>query len=176
MYKQLLALLGGVLSMASLSAAGLPADAAFDLSKPNKTLVPKVVPNSGRLEWVSHDRDLTPWVTLSHADKRDALRPKKATLTLPFNGDAKRGKEIAMSKTLGNCATCHQLPGDEWPGTVGNSLLHYKKYGYPNDRVYQQIYDARIFNPSSVMPPFGTHNLLGEQDIRDLVAYIQSIE
>jgi sulfur oxidation c-type cytochrome SoxX len=113
---------------------------------------------------------------LSHADKRDAIRPTKATLRGPLNGNPKRGKEIAMSKSDRNCATCHQLPGDEWPGTVGNSLLHYKTRGYTDDRVYQQLYDARKFNPNSIMPPFGSHNLLSDQDLRDIVAYLQSIE
>lgn len=176
MYKRVCILLGASLSALGAIAADLPSDAAVDTKAPLKTLVPKVVPNSGKLEWVPHDRDLTPWVTLSHADKRDAVRPRKTTLTLPLNGDPKRGREIAMTPKLGNCVACHRLPGDEWPGTVGNSLLQYKKYGYTADRIYQQIYDARLFNPQSVMPPFGSHNLLGDQDIRDLVAYLQSIE
>jgi sulfur oxidation c-type cytochrome SoxX len=175
MIKQALMLLGVVIFGAA-TAAGLPPDAAVDPATPNKTMVPKVVPNSGKLEWVPYDRDLTPWVTLSHADKRDAVRPTKSTLTLPLNGDAARGKEIAMSPKRGNCVTCHRLPGDQWPGTVGTSLLQYKKYEYTADRIYQQIYDPRIFNPHSVMPPFGSHNLLADQEIRDLVAYLQSIE
>lgn len=176
MHKQALMPLWVALFGANALAAELPPDAAVDPATPNKTLVPRVVPNSGKLEWVPHDRDLTPWVTLSHADKRDAVRPRKATLTLPLNGDIARGKEIAMSQKRGNCVTCHRLPGDDWPGTVGNSLLQYKKYEYTADRIYQQIYDPRIFNPTSVMPPFGSHNLLTDQEIRDLVAFLQSIE
>jgi sulfur oxidation c-type cytochrome SoxX len=176
MYKPMLVFLAAWVSLTQAGAAGLPPDAAIDPSTPNKTMAPKVVPNSGRLEWQPYNRDLSPWVTLSHADKRPAVRPKAVTLSLPLNGDSLRGKEIAMSPTRGNCVTCHQLPGDDWPGTVGNSLLHYKNYGYSADRIYQQIYDSRIFNPASVMPPFGSHNLLSDQEIRDLVAYLQSIE
>jgi sulfur-oxidizing protein SoxX len=176
MYKPMLLLVAASLLLSAAGAADLPPDAAINPNSPNKTLVPKVVPNSGRLEWVPHDRDLTPWVTLSHADTRAAVRPKAVSLSLPLNGDSARGKIIAMTPTRGNCVTCHQLPGDGWPGTVGNSLLQYKKYQYTADRIYQQIYDARIFNPASVMPPFGSHNLLSDQEIRDLVAYLQSIE
>lgn len=176
MNKPMLVFLASCLSLTQAGAASLPPDAAIDPNLPNKTLVPKVVPNSGRLEWLPHNRDLTPWVTLSHADKRAAVRPKAVTLSLPLNGDRLRGKEIALSPQRGNCVTCHHLPGDDWPGTVGNSLLQYKKYEYTADRIYQQIYDARIFNPASVMPPFGSHNLLSDQEIRDLVAYLQSIE
>lgn len=176
MYKQVLFLLAGGLCALPSFGADFPPDAAVDMRTPNKTLVPKVVPNSGRLEWVPHSRDLTPWVTLSHADTRDAVKPKQSTLTLPLNGDGKRGREIAMATTRGNCAACHQLPGDDWPGTVGNSLLQYKKYEYTAERIYQQIYDARVINPTSVMPPYGSHNLLSDQELRDLVAYLQSIE
>jgi sulfur-oxidizing protein SoxX len=176
MYKRVFILISACLCATRLGAVELPADAAIDSKAPNKTLVPKVVPNSGKLEWVPHDRDLTPWVTLSYADKRDAVRPRKVNLSLPLNGDAKRGRDIAMSPKQGNCVACHRLPGDDWPGTVGNSLLQYKKYEYTADRIYQQIFDPRIFNPYSVMPPFGSNNLLNDQDIRDLVAYLQSIE
>jgi L-cysteine S-thiosulfotransferase len=176
MYKHVVMLLGIAAFASCARAAEFPTDAVVDPATPNKTLVPKVVPNSGKLEWVPHDRDLTPWLTLSHADKRSAIRPLKATLTLPLNGDSARGKAIAMSPKRGNCVACHRLPGDDWPGTVGNSLLQYKKYEYTADRIYQQIYDPRQFNPYSVMPPFGSHNLLGDQEIRDLVAFLQSIE
>ena len=155
---------------------GLPADAMIDAHTPNKTLMPRVVPNSGLLEWVPFQRDLTPWVTLSHLDRRDAVRPKQTVLVEPLAGDPKRGRDIALGKSRGNCVACHQLPDDEWPGTVGNSLLHYQRYGYKDAQIYQQIFDARIFNPHTVMPPYGSNNLLSEQDIRDLVAYLQSIE
>jgi sulfur-oxidizing protein SoxA len=59
---------------------------------------------------------------------------------------------------------------------VGNFLLQYRKYGYNADQIYQQIFDARIFNPNSVMPPFGTFGILSDQDIRDLVAFLQSLD
>jgi len=55
-------------------------------------------------------------------------------------------------------------------------LLGFKKHNYPNELVFQQIFDARAFNPNSVMPPYGTFGLLNEQEIRDLVAYLQSLD
>lgn len=151
-------------------AATPPADASFDGHSPNKTLAPKVVVNSGRLDWAPYQRDLTPWVTLSHQDKRPGSRAKKVSLTTPLNGDPTNGKHLAMEW----CAVCHQLPGDEWPGTLGNTLSHYGQYQYEDGKVFQQIFDARVFNPNTVMPPYGTHGLLTQQDIRDLVAYLQS--
>ncbi len=163
-------------AQAQQMAPGFPGDAAVDLGQEKKTLKPRVVPNSGRLEWMPAERDLTSWTTLSHLDQRDARRPQRVTLEEPLAGNPMRGRDIAMAKSRGNCVACHELPGDPWPGTVGNSLLNYQRRGMSDARVYQQIYDARIFNPQTVMPPYGTNNLLNEQELRDLVAYLQNLE
>ncbi len=161
-----------VILASSCHGAGLPADAAVNEAAPNKTLVPKVVVNSGRLGWEPHTRDLTKWLTLSYGDHRGIPRPRKVELKLPLAGDAARGKTLLWEW----CVACHQVPDDQWPGTVGTSLLHYQRYKNPDGAIFQQIFDARVFNPNTVMPPFGTFGLLSEQDIRDLVAYLQSIE
>jgi sulfur-oxidizing protein SoxX len=156
--------------------AELPPDAAVNPAAPTKTLEPKVVVNSGRLEWVPFKRDLTAWPTLSYEDKRPTARPRSVKLTPPLNGDPTRGRDIAQRSDKGYCIVCHQLPGEEWPGTVGVKLLNFKQHQYADVAVYQQIFDARVINPNTVMPPYGTNNILTEQEIRDLVAYLQSIQ
>jgi sulfur-oxidizing protein SoxA len=55
-------------------------------------------------------------------------------------------------------------------------MAHYKQFKHPDVLVFQQIFDGRVFNPQTVMPAFGSFGLLAEQDIRDLVAFLQSIE
>ena len=152
-------------------AANPPDDASFSDKAIHRTQVPKVVLNSGRLDWVDYKLDLTPWVTLSHQDERSGSRAKKVRLTTPLNGDPARGKHLAGEW----CAICHSFPWDEWPGTVGTPLAGYGRFGYEDAKVFQQIFDARVYNPSTIMPPFGTHGLLPQQDIRDLVAYLQSL-
>ncbi len=154
----------------------LPSDFAVNPSAVNMTVMPKVVVNSGRLEWIPFSRDLTHWPSLSHEDKRPTLKPRKVMLTEPLNGDPERGRQLAMTRDKGYCIACHELPGEDWPGTVGARLLNFKKNKYPNELVFQQIFDARSFNQKSVMPPFGTFGILNEQEIRDLVAYLQSLE
>ncbi len=157
-------------------AADLPPDAAVRAEGPIRTLAPKVVVNSGRLEWVPFERDLSRWPTLSHADKRPTPLPQRVKLDGPLNGDPERGKELAMGHLEGDCVFCHTLPGEDWPGTVGHLLMHYREHGNSDQRVYQQIYDPRIFNPGTVMPAFGTYGILSDQQIRDLVAYLQSMK
>lgn len=168
MRSRLLLILASFLVFPAWS-AGLPADASIS---GGKTMEPKINVNSGRLEWVPHKRDLTPWPTLSYQDRRATPEPRRGELTPPTNGDRHRGKALAWQW----CIACHTLPGDEWPGSVGNPMWHYKQYNHADALVYQQIYDARVFNPHTVMPAFGTFGLLGDQEMRDLVAYLQSIE
>lgn len=157
-------------------AADLPPDAAIQADGSIRTMAPKVVVNSGRLEWTPYTRDVSAWPTLSYEDKRPTPPPKRVKLEGALNGDPARGKELAMGKLMGDCVVCHSLPGEDWPGTVGHLLMHYKEHGNSDQRVYQQIYDPRIFNPGTVMPAFGTYGILSDQDIRDLVAYLQSLK
>ncbi len=160
----------------SALAGDRPADAALDPAAPNRTLAPVVVVNSGRLGWEPYKRDLSAWPTLSHLDRRPTPAPRRAAYREPLNGDAARGRALAMDPARGNCIACHVLPGEDWPGSVGPLLLGYKRQGHDNAYVYQQIHDRRVVNPNTVMPPFGTFGLLSDQDIRDLVAYLQSLD
>ena len=156
--------------------AELPPDAAVNPAAALQTMQPKVVVNSGRLEWVPYHRDLTAWPTLSHHDQRPTPRPRKVMLEGPLNGDAARGRELAMRPDKGYCIACHRLPGEEWPGSVGLTLERYSQHKHADELVFQQIFDARAFNPNTVMPPYGTFGILSVEEIRDLVAYLQSLE
>ena len=42
-------------------------------------------------------------------------------------------------------------------------------------KLHAQIYDALTVNPQSVMPPFGKHKLISEEDIDNIVEFLQSI-
>lgn len=169
-------LLSALLPLAAAAESVLPADAAIDAAAPHKTLEPKVVPDSGRLQWVAHKHDLTPWITHSHLDTRAVPKPQRVTYTAPLNGDAKRGRALAMDSNKGTCITCHAIPGEEWPGTVGASLLHHKWRQQTDAELYQQIYDVRVTAPYAFMPAFGALGVLNDQEIRDLVAFLQSLE
>jgi L-cysteine S-thiosulfotransferase len=153
-----------------------PADAMVDTRFPMRTLVPKVIVDSGKLEWVPHDIDLTAFVTPSHLDLRPTPKPQKAVYTPPLNGDAKRGRSLVMDARAAACVTCHEVPGEQWPGNIGPSLHHYKMQQRTAAELYQQIFDVRVSLPQAVMPPFGTMGILSDQDIRDIVACLQTCE
>jgi len=157
-------------------ATDLPRDAAVNPASATMTLMPRVVVNSGRLEWEPFTRDLSPWPTLSDQDLRPTTKPRRVTLNSPLNGDPARGRELALRRDKGYCVVCHQLPGEQWPGTFGIPLAGYKLYRHADADVYQQIFDARVNNPNTAMPPYGSNHILNDQEIRDLVAYLQSLE
>ena len=164
-------LLAGNTAMAS----DVPSEATIDANSAKKTVWPKPGKSGGGLTWKAHKRDLTRWTTISEEDTRSTPGPRKVTLKGPLNGDAARGKKLATTKIKGNCVACHKLPGVSQTGDVGPSLIGYKAAGKSAQDLYQQIYDSRVANPQTNMPPFGTFGTLTEQEIRDVVAYVLSL-
>ena len=153
----------------------VPEEATIDGSTAKKTVWPKPGKSGGGLSWKSHKRDLTGWTTISEDEKRKNPAAKKVSLSGPLNGNAERGKKLAATKIKGNCVACHKLPGVSQTGDVGPSLIGYKNSGKTAAELYQQIYDSRIANPDTVMPPFGSFGTLNDQEIRDVVAYIMTL-
>jgi L-cysteine S-thiosulfotransferase len=120
------------------------------------------------------------------------------TITYPEGGiklgDWKKGADLAWSgfgfrighnfddhetrEPGGNCYNCHMLAPEREiaSGTVGPSLT-----GFGNTRgtgeatlkyVYDIIYNAHAYFPCTYMPRFGHKNLLTEEQIADLMAYV----
>lgn len=86
-----------------------------------------------------------------------------------------RGKAIAADPNQGNCLSCHFVPGGEMTGTVAPPLIQ-MKMRYPDREVLRmQIWDATIKNPESVMPPYGRHAILTEQEIDWILEYVYSL-
>jgi len=100
-------------------------------------------------------------------------------LSLPdMAGDAKKGKMLAYAKNKGRCLSCHILgPDGNQPGNVGPNLSTYgNKSGRDSTYTFQQIWDARTHNPKTMMPAFGTNNILTKQEVVDIVAYVNTLK
>ncbi len=66
------------------------------------------------------------------------------------------GLKIMADRSLGNCVACHALPGQTGVvSTFGPSL---DKVGLRHDEAALRVWvtDARVWNPNTLMPPFGT--------------------
>lgn len=117
------------------------------------------------------------WPCLSYSLPCAKVPTRKAQLQRlagPLNGDAERGKTIAHERSKGNCLACHIMKDGVQPGTRGPDLSRYGALGKTDAELYSLIHDMRTRNPETVMPPFGTNEILTDQEIRDVVAYLQA--
>jgi len=85
------------------------------------------------------------------------------------------GKQVAVDRKKGNCLACHAMGDGISPGSIGPALVSMRAR-FPNkDVLKQQISDARINNPHTIMPPFGKHRILSETEIDQLVEYLYTL-
>lgn len=121
--------------------------------------------------------DFSEWPCLSHTlpcGQISTRKPVKQALAGPLNGDPARGKALANERSKGNCVACHVLQGAEQPGSRGPDLSSYGTLGRSDEETYALVYDMRWRNPDTVMPPIGTNQILNDQELRDVVAFLQS--
>jgi len=90
-------------------------------------------------------------------------------------GKYEQGRELAFKKSKGNCLACHMLDNGELPGNSGPPLVQMALRFPDRDILRSQIWDASKINPATVMPPFGKHNILTEDEIDLVVDYLLSL-
>ena len=85
------------------------------------------------------------------------------------------GQQLAHDVYKGNCLGCHQIPGDPAAislANIGPPLAHMRER-FPDRAVLRsQIWDSTARNPQTVMPPFGKHKVLSEEEIDRIVDYL----
>jgi len=99
---------------------------------------------------------------------------EKVTFKEPLNGDKDRGKLIATNVRWGNCIACHSLPEGQAGGSAGPDLSQRGAFPVDLQEMYQRIWDVRAYNKDAHMPIYGTNKVLGDQEIRDVMAYVLS--
>lgn len=98
-----------------------------------------------------------------------------------FAADAKNGEKIFLTKTIGNCLACHAVNGRDdiqemGPGSFGPKLAGLK---YWDDKtLYDTVYDIYAARDLKIspMPAFGKAGWLNDQEIKDVVAFLKTIE
>ncbi|HID00934.1 MAG TPA: sulfur oxidation c-type cytochrome SoxX [Piscirickettsiaceae bacterium] len=86
------------------------------------------------------------------------------------------GKKLAFSRSQGNCLACHMIKGGTLPGNIGPALIA-MKLRYPDK---QKLRDKIWGTPElevkyTMMPPFGRHAILSEEQIDKIVEYIYTL-
>lgn len=85
------------------------------------------------------------------------------------------GKQLAFDRQKGNCLACHMIQGGELPGNIGPPLIAMAAR-FPDKAVLrEQIYDARIKNPNTIMIPFGPMGVMTDEEIDKVVEYISTL-
>lgn len=85
------------------------------------------------------------------------------------------GKKIAFDRKKGNCLACHQITGGNLAGNVGPPLVAMTAR-FPDRAILRaQIWDATKSNKNTMMPPFGLHSILSEDEIDKVVEFIHSL-
>lgn len=85
------------------------------------------------------------------------------------------GKELAFDNKKGNCLACHQIVGGELAGDIGPPLVGMQARFPDKSKLRAQIWDSTKVNPNSMMPPFGRHKILSEDEIDKVVEFIYSL-
>ena len=87
----------------------------------------------------------------------------------------KKGEKIFNTNTQGNCVACHAISGKtlDGPGSMGPILQSLS--AWPEEALYEKIFDPYTTNPVSAMPAFGKNGWLSDSEIKALVAYLKTI-
>lgn len=97
------------------------------------------------------------------------------TVNAAEDADIATGKELAFDRKKGNCLACHDIAGGSLPGNIGPPLVAMKSRFPDFDKLKDQISDARINNPNTIMIPFGPHAVLSAKEIDLVTKFIHTL-
>lgn len=95
-----------------------------------------------------------------------------------LNPNEAAGQSLAIDIAKGNCLACHAVPGDPRAITsanIGPPLAGIRDRFPQRERLREQLRDPMRFNPDTVMPPFGKHGILTDQEIDNIVDYLYTL-
>ena len=104
-----------------------------------------------------------------------------ALLLMPFQASAadataiEKGKAVAVDRKKGNCLACHAMDDGTLPGNIGPPLVAMKARFPDKAKLRAQIWDATVANPNSIMPPFGRHRMISEEQVDQITDYIYTL-
>jgi sulfur-oxidizing protein SoxA len=124
-------------------------------------------------------RDESKWSTLAKVSSPPMpTAPRK--LAGPVTGDAAKGADLVADRNRGgSCLACHVMGpagGANLPGNVGPDLSEIGNAGREDEYLFNYIYDPRVYNAETVMPPWGGHGLFNDQEISDMVVFLKTLK
>ena len=92
----------------------------------------------------------------------------------PPTDAAVQGGCVAIDRTKGNCHSCHMIAGINY-GDIAPPLVAMKQRFPDKAKLRAQVWDASVANPNTVMPPFGHHSILSEDEIDKVVEFLLTL-
>lgn len=126
------------------------------------------------------DWNKTRWDNYNTLANPNVTPPHGAEIVLKeVTGDPEKGQRLAFDRNRGGgCLACHVMGPRtlEAPGNVGPDLSEIGKAGRTDQWLFNYVYDARVYNAKSVMPPWGKHGFYSEAEIKDIVAFLKTLK
>ena len=85
-----------------------------------------------------------------------------------------QGGCVVINRRKGNCMACHQIDGIA-SGNIAPPLASMKQRFPDKAKLRAQINDARQLNPDTVMPPFGPHKILSQDEVDKVVEFVLTL-
>ena len=85
-----------------------------------------------------------------------------------------QGGCVVINRRKGNCMACHQIAGVP-SGNIAPPLVAMQQRFPDKAKLHAQISDARQFNRDTVMPPFGPHKILSQDEIDKVVEFVLTL-
>ena len=133
--------------------------------------------------WKRYDRwpsrDYSKYNTLGKLATPPAPKePRK--ISGPITGNAQNGAKLVADRSRGgSCLACHVMGpagGANLPGNVAPDLSEIGNAGREDEWFFNMIFDARVYNAETVMPPWGSHGFFTEPEINDMVAFLKTLK
>jgi sulfur-oxidizing protein SoxX len=86
-----------------------------------------------------------------------------------------QGKTLVFSRQKGNCLSCHKIDDGELHGDLGPALLDLQTRFKDKESLRAYIWDATLRKRETVMPPYGRHRILTDEEINTIVEYIWTL-
>ena len=120
------------------------------------------------------------WDNYNTLAKRDVTPPVGSEIEVKeVTGDAAAGQKLAFDRSRGGgCLACHIMgpKTQEVPGNVGPDLSLIGTAGRTDQWFFNYVFDPRVYNAQSMMPPWGKHGFYKEAEIRDIVAFLKTLK
>ncbi|MEK0084696.1 sulfur oxidation c-type cytochrome SoxA [Benzoatithermus flavus] len=168
------ALLAGALAVLAGAVAAGAAEVPLDLEGPAAATPWQRYPGWPTTRWPGFST-LADTTRSPSPPAPGALRPVVA----PIAGDPVKGRKLAFDRSRGGaCVACHVMGPDtpELPGNVGPDLSEIGKADRSDEYLFNYVWDARVYNPETVMPPWGAHGYYDAAEIGDIVAFLKTLD